>query len=77
MLTACHRSEITDLRWSEVNLRKSVLEIAPERYKTGVPFVVPLVDTAADFLRRQERQALAGPYVFSGVGKDGEKPYTG
>lgn len=77
MLTACRRIEITDLEWDEVNLDDKLLEISQKRYKTGVPFLVPLVDTAVEILERQARLEQTGPYVFSALGKDGEAPYTG
>lgn len=75
MLTGCRRDEITDLRWDEVNLEKAAIEFSARRYKSGVPFIVPLVETAVAILEEQPEHD--GPYVFSGSGHEGKKPYTG
>jgi integrase len=56
-LTGCRRREITQLRWSEVDLDAATITLPPERRKTGKrdpePFVIHLHPTAVALLRRQ------------------------
>lgn len=65
LLTACRRSEITNLLWSEVTLDGSDprMEFASGRMKTNVRFVVPLSTQAVALIRAQRR---IGEQVFYG-----------
>jgi integrase len=59
-LTGCRRSEITRLRWSEVDFEAGLLRL--EHSKTG-PRAVPLGDQAIHFLAEIERSA-SSEWVF-------------
>lgn len=74
--TGARRREVTQMRWSEVNLEASTWTLPPERRKTGKkdpePFVIHLHPRAVEILRRQPR--LEGsPYVF--WGRRDQKPF--
>ncbi len=67
--TGCRRREITQLRWSEVNVEAATITLPPERRKTGrrdpEPFVINLHPAALDAIQRQP--VLEGsPFVFWG-----------
>jgi integrase len=68
-LTGCRRSEILNLKWSEVDLAKACLRLGDT--KTGAS-VRPLPVAAQVILKRIERQ---GDYVFPGVTR-GDKSYA-
>jgi len=55
--TGCRRREVTQLRWSEVNLDAATITLPPERRKTGrkdpEPFIINLHPAAVAILRRQ------------------------
>ena len=61
ILTGQRRSEIGELRWSEVDLERHVLNFSAERTKNKRPHVVPLVPTALALLGAQPR---VGEAVF-------------
>jgi integrase len=61
LLTACRRSEISHLRWSEVDLAKGELMIPAERMKGGMPHMVPLSREAVAILESTPR---VGDAVF-------------
>jgi len=74
--TGCRRREITQLRWSEVDLEAATITLPPERRKTGKrdpePFVINLHPNAVAILQRQPR--LEGsPFVF--WGRRDQKPF--
>jgi len=74
--TGCRRREITQLRWSEVDLDAATITLPPERRKTGnkdpEPFVINLHPSAVAILRRQP--VLEGnPHVF--WGRRDHKPF--
>jgi integrase len=71
VLTATRSSEGRYARWSEIDKRKAVWVIPPQRMKGGVEHRVPLSRSALDILDKVPR--LAGvDYVFIGQGgKDG------
>ena len=67
--TGARRREVTQMRWSEVDLEAATWTLPPERRKTGKkdpePFVIHLHSAAVDILRRQP--VLEGsPFVFWG-----------
>jgi integrase len=64
-LTACRRSEIAALEWSEVNFEKALLIIPGHKMKGGLEHRLPLVAEAIDILRSIPRQA-GNSYVFGG-----------
>ena len=74
--TGARRREVTQMRWSEVDLEAATWTLPPERRKTGrkdpVPFVIHLHPSAVEILRRQP--VLEGsPYVF--WGRRDQKPF--
>src|SRR5262249_47738649 len=50
LLTGCRRSEIGDLKWSEVDLEKRTITLPRERTKNHQQHVVPLSDAALAIL---------------------------
>jgi len=68
-LTGCRRSEILNLKWSEVDLANACLRLGDT--KTGAS-IRPLPEAAQAILNRIERQ---GEYVFPGVNR-GDKSYA-
>lgn len=71
LLTGLRRSEVMNLRWSEVDWPRKQLNLGDS--KTGAR-IVHLGDTALDVLRAA-REFDCGTFVFSGT--DGERPYGG
>jgi len=74
--TGARRREVTQMRWSEVDLDAAIWALPPERRKTGKkdtePFVINLHPKAVEILRRQP--VLEGnPYVF--WGRRDQKPF--
>lgn len=65
LLTGCRPSEITGLRWAEVDLQAKALRLPDS--KTGAK-TVQLPDAAVTLLRRAPRIAES-PYVFPGTGR--------
>lgn len=68
-LTGARRREITNMRWSEVDLSAATLTLPPERRKTRrhdpEPFVINLHASAVEAIERQPK--LEGsPFVFWG-----------
>jgi integrase len=49
-LTGCRRSEIAELRWSEVDLDKALISLPGSRTKNKRPHVVPLAPAAVEVL---------------------------
>lgn len=67
LLTGARRSEIVYLRWSEVDLERRVINLAPERHKTGSktgPKRIPLAELAAELVERQPRTK---EFVFASI----------
>lgn len=66
LLTACRRGELTGARWSEFDLNSTepMWRIPPERAKTGVEYLVPLVPAAVEELKLLKRIAGRSPYVL-------------
>ncbi len=65
ILTGQRRSEIGDLRWSEVDLARNSILLSGARTKNGRPHEVPLSDAARAILEAQPR---SGEYVFGTSG---------
>jgi integrase len=65
ILTGQRLKEISEMKWIEVNLKKSVLTLDGNRTKNGLPHVVPLSPLAKSIIKNQER---IGGYVFSTKG---------
>ena len=61
ILTGQRRSEIAELRWSEVDFERRTLNLPGERTKNKRPHVVPLTPTARTLLEGQPR---TGDAVF-------------
>lgn len=73
LLTGQRRTEIAELRWSEVDKSRKLLALDPARYKTGIEHVVPLSEQAWGVLGSVPRWPDC-PFVFS---LDGEGPLRG
>jgi integrase len=73
ILTACRLREISELRWSEIDLNKATITLPPSRTKNHREHVVPLSAPALKILkgRRNERELVFGSGVggFSGFSK--------
>lgn len=74
MLTAQRRTEVSSMRWDEIDTASAVWTIPAERSKNGKPHAVPLGKAALDTLARIPR--TSSDYVFPARGKP-EQPYTG
>lgn len=70
LLTACRRSELANLEWSEVDFVEQTIVIPGAKYKTGRAHLVPLSRQALALL--QELPRIDDVYVFPGRG--GGKP---
>lgn len=57
LLTACRKSEITGMRWGELNLDEALLTIPPERMKAKREHLVPLPRQAVQLLREVRESA--------------------
>src|SRR5262249_43814594 len=64
LLSACRRSDISAMKWTE--LVGNDLIIPSDRYKTGLELVVPLSQSAKAII---DAQPHIGPYVFSTDGR--------
>jgi integrase len=63
--TACRRSEIGNLEWSEIDFDKALLTIPGEKMKGRRPHRLPLVPEAIEILRSMPRQE-GNRFVFGG-----------
>jgi len=65
-LTGCRRSEIINLKWSDVDLQGSCLRLSESKEGRSIrPIGLPVVE----FLEA-EHEAASGSYVFPGYGED-------
>jgi integrase len=71
-LTAQRRDEVSEARWSEVDLERGMLVIAADRMKAKSPHVVPLSETAIEILRGLPRFATGDDFIF----RVGPKPFA-
>ena len=69
LLTGCRRSEIGELKWSEVDLAARIITLPEARTKNKNRHVVPLTDQALEILQSQPRR-LNNENVF-GLGAHG------
>jgi integrase len=67
LLTGARRTEIGDLRWSEVDLGRGMIVLPPDRVKNGRTFELPLSTQALAILQRQSRRNST-EYVWSDCG---------
>ncbi|HWX26466.1 MAG TPA: tyrosine-type recombinase/integrase [Steroidobacteraceae bacterium] len=74
LLTACRAGEWARARWSWVDLKRGLLTIPADEYKTNRPHVVPLVPEAVAILENSFRGGK-GDYVLSTA--EGERPIRG
>jgi integrase len=65
ILTCTRRSEVLEMKWSEVKPEK-LWVIPAERMKAREEHRVPLSDRALELLARQKEQSTGSPYVFTG-----------
>lgn len=56
LLTGCRRSELGDLKWSEVDLEARTITLPRERTKNGKEHVVPLTGAAMEILTTVRRR---------------------
>ena len=68
LLTACRRTELATLEWSDVDLDEQVIVIPPERYKTHRPHLIPLSRQAMALLQEQPRIG-DDRWVFTATGR--------
>lgn len=58
LFTGQRRENVASMRWDEIDFRRRVWTIPPEKFKTDVPVEIPLVSEAVAILReRQQAQA--------------------
>jgi integrase len=55
VLTAQRRTEIGDLRWSEIDIRRRTIALPSERVKNGRAHVIPIADPVRSILRARSR----------------------
>jgi integrase len=72
MLTGQRLTEISDLRWSEVNDQKRLIDLPGARCKNGRPHQVPLSTTAAGIIASQPK--IEGRDLMFGYG---DRPFAG
>lgn len=71
LLTGQRRSEVAEMRWSELRLGDAVWDIPPERTKNQLPHVVPLAPVVVGLLNGREQ---LGEFVFTTTGTS---PFSG
>jgi len=67
MMTGQRRAEVSDMRWSELNLDEGVWELPASRVKNARLHIVPLPQQAVDILRSLHR-FLDSDFVFTTTG---------
>lgn len=76
-LTACRRDEWAEATWAEVDLKRRIFSLPPERSKNGIGLELPLSPQAIKVLEGLKEHQLAGEpdYLFStGRGRAAAKP---
>ena len=68
ILTGQRRSEVAEMRWSEIGIERGVWTIPPGRTKNGQSHEVPLSSSAVSLLRSLPR-FLASDWVFTTTGR--------
>lgn len=67
MLTGQRRTEISAMRWDEIDLDRGVLSLAGARTKNGLPHIVPLSPAVIHIIMSQKKR---GAFVFTTTGKN-------
>ncbi|MBN8499922.1 MAG: tyrosine-type recombinase/integrase [Sphingomonadales bacterium] len=65
ILTACRTSEVTGMRWKEIDLEKATWVIPAERMKNGLLHRVPLTERALSILTDLKGKTGKGEFVFA------------
>ena len=68
MMTGQRRAEVSDMRWSELNLDEGVWELPASRVKNARLHIVPLPPQAVEILRSLNR-FLDSDFVFTTTGR--------
>ena len=76
LITGQRRSEIAEMKWSEVDLDAKVWTLPKERAKNGREHTLPLPDDVVDILREVPR-INASDLVFTANGVTPSRPSTG
>jgi len=66
LLTGARKANVLEMEWQEIDLDLRLWRIPPEKFKNGESHLVPLVDQAAEILKRRKENSDS-PYVFPGV----------
>ena len=74
MLTAARKSEVSDARWNEFDLKKKIWTVPPERFKSNASHLVPLSDAAVAIIEALPR-FTNGDHLFTTT--YGKKPISG
>jgi integrase len=64
LLTACRRNEIGNLTWDEIDLKRKLIVLPPDRTKNGRGLELPLSTQALAIIDRTPRRNTA-PFLFS------------
>ncbi len=67
MLTGQRRTEISAMRWDELDVDRGMLSLPGSRTKNGLPHLVPLSPTAIHIIMSRKQRGL---YVFTTTGKN-------
>ena len=74
LLTGARRSEVAEGQWRELDLKKKLWMVPPERFKSNATHIIPLSDQAVAVLNELPR-FTKGDHVFTTT--YGEKPVAG
>ena len=74
LLTGARKSEVAGARWSEIDLKKKIWTVPPERFKSNASHLVPLSDAAIAIIEALPR-FTKGDHLFTTT--YGEKPISG
>lgn len=77
LLSLCVRkSELTESRWEEFDLKDKVWTLPAERSKSGVGIIIPLPEQAVKWLEELHIRACGSPYIFPSR-RSSKKPHMG
>ena len=74
LLTGARKNEMAGARWSEIDLKKKLWTVPPERFKSNASHLVPLSDSAVAIIEALPR-FTKGDHLFTTT--YGEKPISG
>ena len=74
LLTGARKSEVAGARWREIDLKKKLWTVPPERFKSNASHLVPLSDSAVAIIEALPR-FTKGDHLFTTT--YGEKPVAG